>query len=51
MPAVLERAYDLGLKGCTVYRCAARPGVLMDRPALAGAREDACETQPRSAVM
>jgi len=41
MRAILESAYDLGLKGCTVYRPAARPGVLADRYGTAPAREAA----------
>jgi ribonucleoside-diphosphate reductase alpha chain len=28
MPEVLQGAYDLGLKGCTVFREASRPGVI-----------------------
>jgi ribonucleoside-diphosphate reductase alpha chain len=51
MPAILERAYELGLKGCTVYRCAARPGVLVDHPELARARDGGCETRPQAGPM
>jgi len=38
---VFETAYDLGLKGCTVYRAAARTGVLAERHATSAARQPA----------
>jgi len=32
VPEILDSAYDLGLKGCTVFRHAARPGVITREP-------------------
>jgi len=31
MPGIFEAAFDLGLKGCTVFRPQARPGVIVNR--------------------
>jgi len=39
VPEILETAYDLGVKGCTVFRESARPGVIGDRCLADSARE------------
>jgi len=39
VPEILESAYDLGLKGCTIFRDASRAAVIRESPASSAERE------------